>query len=95
MEALHSGYLFYLLVVWGVVTAAFIAILIGRSLLTNREDDQIFLDAAEEHMAAEQRALVAKITALSKPLMATGILSGVLLLVIAGLWLYEGLKQNF
>jgi hypothetical protein len=95
MEAMRSGYLFYLLIVWGVVTAAFIAILIGRSLLTNREDDQIFLDAAEEHMAAEQRALVAKITALSKPLMATGILSGVLLLVIAGLWLYEGLKQNF
>jgi len=93
MEAFRSGYLFYLLVIWGVVTAAFIAILIGRSLLTNREDDQIFLAAAEEHMAAEQRALVAKITALSKPLMATGILSGVLLLVIAGLWLYEGLKN--
>jgi hypothetical protein len=93
MEVFRSGYLFYLLVTWGVVTAVFIGILIRRSLLTNREDDQIFLDAAEEHMAAEQRALVARITALSKPLMATGILSGVLLLVIAGLWLYEGLKN--
>lgn len=93
MESLHSGYLLYLLVAWGLVTAVFIGILIRRSLLTNREDDQIFLDAAEEHMAAEQRALVARITALSRPLMATGVLSGILLLVIAGMWLYEGLRN--
>jgi hypothetical protein len=93
MESLHSGYLLYLLIAWGLVTAVFIGILIRRSLLTNREDDQIFLDAAEEHMAAEQRALVARITALSRPLMATGVLSGILLLVIAGMWLYEGLRN--
>jgi hypothetical protein len=93
MESLHPPYLIYLLIAWGVITAVFIVILIWRSLLTNREDDQIFLDAAEEHMAAEQRALVAKITALSRPLMITGIVSGMLILVIAGLWLYEGLKS--
>jgi len=44
-------------------------------------------------MAREQRELVAKIDALSKPLMGTGILAGVLLLVIAGMWLYGGLKN--
>ena len=93
MESLHPPYLIYLLIAWGVITAVFIVILIWRSLLTNREDDQIFLDAAEEHMAIEQRALVAKITALSRPLMVTGIVSGILILVIAGLWLYEGLKS--
>ena len=93
MESLHPPYFIYLLIAWGVITAVFIVILIWRSLLTNREDDQIFLDAAEEHMAAEQRALVAKITALSRPLMVTGIVSGMLILVIAGLWLYEGLKN--
>jgi len=93
MESLHPPYLIYLLIAWGVITAVFIVILIWRSLLTNREDDQIFLDAAEEHMAIEQRALVAKITALSRPLMVTGIVSGMLILVIAGLWLYEGLKS--
>jgi uncharacterized membrane protein len=93
MESLHPPYLIYLLIAWGVITALFIVILIWRSLLTNKEDDQIFLDAAEEHMAAEQRALVARITALSKPLMVTGIVSGLLILVIVGLWLYEGLKS--
>ena len=88
-----SGPFLYLLIAWGVVTAIFLFILLRRSLLASHEDDQIFLDAAEEHMAREQRELVAKIDALSKPLMGTGILAGVLLLVIAGMWLYSGLKN--
>ena len=87
-----TGPLLYLLIAWGVVTAVFIVLFIWRSVLSSHEDDQIFLDAAEEHMAREQRELVAKINALSRPLMGTGILAGVLLLVIAGRWLKEGLK---
>ena len=87
-----SGPLLYLLIAWGVATAVFLALLFRRSLLSSHEDDQIFLDAAEEHMAQEQRELVAKINALSRPIMGTGILAGVLLLLIAGMWLKEGLK---
>ena len=87
-----TGPLLYMLVVWGVVTAVFLSLLLRRSLLASHEDDQIFLDAAQEHMAREQRELVAKIEALSKPIMGTGILAGVLLLLIAGMWLKEGLK---
>lgn len=92
-EFLQLEFLTYLLIAWGLVTAVFIILLIRRSLLTNREDDQLFLDAAEAHMAAEQRVVIAKISALSRPLLTTGITSGVLLLVIAGVWLYEGLKN--
>jgi hypothetical protein len=44
-------------------------------------------------MAREQRELVAKIESLSKPLMASGITSGVLLLLIAGIFVYHGLKN--
>jgi len=90
-----TGPLLYLLIAWGVVTAVFLVLLFRRSLLSSYEDDQIFLDAAEEPMAREQRGLVAKINALSRPIMGTGILAGVLLLVIAGMWLKEGLKGLF
>jgi len=84
---------FYLLIAWRIVTAVFVILLIRRGVLSSHEDDQIFLDAAEEHMAREQRELVAKIDTLSRPLLISGILSGVLLLLAGGLWIYEGLRH--
>jgi hypothetical protein len=93
VETVLSGPMLYLLIVWGVVTAVFIVLIAWRGVLASHEDDQIFLDKAEEHMAREQRELVAKINKLSKPVMASGITSGVLLLVIAGLFVYHGLKN--
>jgi len=85
----------YMVVAWGIVTGVFIILFIWRSVLSSHEDDQIFLDASEEHMAKEQRELVAKINSLSRPLLGTGIIAGVLLLVIAGMLLKPGLKGLF
>jgi hypothetical protein len=82
-----------MLIAWGIVTAVFLALLLWRNLLESHEDDQLFIDAAEEHMAREQRALIQRINTLSRPIMMTGILAGVLLLASAGLWLYEGLRH--
>ncbi|MGC1905143.1 MAG: hypothetical protein WA715_15080 [Candidatus Acidiferrum sp.] len=93
MESTLTGPILYLLFAWGAITAVFIGLLIWRSLLTSHEDDQIFLDAASEHMAREQRELVARIGSLTRPIMMTGGLAGMLLLVIAGMWLWEGLKS--
>ena len=93
MESVLAGPMLYLLIVWGVVTAIFLVLVAWRSVLSSHEDDQIFLDAAEEHMAREQRELVSKINSLSRPLLASGITSGVLLLLIAGIFVYHGLKN--
>ena len=90
---LLTGPFLYLLITWGVVTAIFLILVIWRSVLASHEDDQIFLDAAEEHMAKEQRELVTKINKLSSPILTSGIMAGVLLLAIAGIFVYNGLKN--
>ena len=93
METLFTGPMLILLIIWGVATAVFLALIAWRSVLSSHEDDQIFLDAAEDHMAKEQRELVAKINMLSRPILTSGIASGVLLLVMAGIFVYRGLKN--
>ncbi len=93
MGAVFSGPLLYLLIAWGFVTAIFLVLVAWRSVLSSHEDDQIFLDKAEEHMAKEQRELITKINGLSRPILTSGITSGVLLLLIAGLFVYHGLKN--
>lgn len=92
MEEIH-GTLFNLMIAWGAITAVLVCLIIYRGTLETREGDQIFLDAAEETMAAEQRAIVARIEKVSKPIKLLIILSGALLLVIAGMWLYQGFKN--
>jgi hypothetical protein len=93
LEQVFSGPLLYLLIVWGVVTAIFLVLIAWRSLLAGHEDDQIFIGTAQEHLAREQRELVAKINSLGRPVMMSGITSGVLLLLIAATFVYHGLKN--
>lgn len=95
MESSLQGPVLYLLIACGVATAAFLILLLWRSLLEGHEDDQLFLEAGEEHMAQEQRQLVARINTLSRPIMMSGVLAGAFLLSAAGIWIYHGLKQNF
>jgi len=82
-----------LLVAWGVVTVALICVLIYRSSVATHEEDQLFLDDAEAALASEQRAVVARLDKLRRPITVLTVVSGALLIVIAGLWLYQGLKS--
>lgn len=85
--------LFILLIACAVLIAAWIVMLIYRSTLEAREDDQIFLDKAEESLAREQRELVARIERLNPVIRTTMILWIVLAVVSAGVWIYVGLKS--
>jgi hypothetical protein len=83
----------FLLLTWGVVTSVLVVLVVYRVTLSSREDDQIFITKAEDHLAAEQRVIVSKITQLSRPIVALTVASSVLLLATAGVWIYQGLKS--
>ncbi len=80
-------------VAWGVVTTVLIVLLIYRSTLTMQEDDQLFLGESESHMEKEQIEIMAKVNKITPLVKWMGAASGVLLLVIAGLAVYQGLQQ--
>jgi hypothetical protein len=77
------------LVIWGVVTAILAVLLIYRSTISMKEDDQLFLDSAQSNLEQEQREVRMRLQKLSPYTMILGVTSGVLLAVSAGLWVYE------
>jgi hypothetical protein len=92
MDTYHD-ILYSALIAWGVVTAALVCLLIYRGTLEAHEDDQIFLDSAGDAMANEQRALVARIDKLARPITALIVASSALLLVVVGILVYQGYKN--
>jgi hypothetical protein len=92
MESLSST-MYTLLIIWGVITAVLVLLLIYRSTLESREGDQIFLDAAGDSMANEQRAIVSRIDRIGRPIKLLIVASSALLLVMAGMWVWEGFKR--
>jgi hypothetical protein len=83
----------WLLIAWGIVTGILIVLLIYRSTLTMKEDDQLFLDESSSAMAAEQRELIAKVNKLNPLVKVLGASSGLMILVVAGWAVYIGLNS--
>jgi len=81
-----------LLILWAGLTFVLIVLLIYRSTLAMHEDDQLFLDNAEAHMAKEQEELIVKMNKIEPWVKICGAGSAVLLVVIAGLMLYNRLN---
>jgi len=81
-----------LLIAWGGLTTVLVLLLIYRSTLTMHEDDQLFLDEAESHMRREQEENTRRMDRVTPLVKLFGAASGVLILVIAGMWVYQGLN---
>lgn len=93
MDALRENpLLFYLLILWAVVTSILLILFIWRAFLEGHEDDQVFIGSAENHLAQEQRALVSKIDRLNKPIHALMFASGGLFAIGLGMWLWQVYK---
>src|SRR5439155_27121455 len=80
-------------IAWSIRTAVLVILLIYRSTLTMHEDDQLFLSDANSQMQQEQTELLVKVNRLRLPVWVVGAGSGVLLLVIGGMMIYQKLNE--
>ncbi len=86
--------MFGLLVAWGIVTVMLVILLIYKSTLTMHEDDSIFLNESESQMHKDQVAVLEKMKKIGPFVKILGALSGAMILVIAGLFVYQGLTAS-
>jgi hypothetical protein len=83
-----------LVALWIGLTVILVILLIYRSTLSMHEDDQLFLDSAEAHMAKEQEELIIKMNRITPWLRICGAGSAVLTVIIAGMLLYTRFNQQ-
>ena len=79
-------------VIFGVFAIGLIVLLIYKSTLTMHRDDQLFLDDASSHMHEEQTELLAKVNRLTIPVRVFSIGSGIFLLVLVAMLIYQKLN---
>jgi hypothetical protein len=78
---------------WGVVTAAWLALMVYRSFVGMREEDTIYLSAGEAKMEAEQRVIQERLHKLAPYTRTLGYGSLALALACAGIWGYGVLRE--
>ena len=86
--------LVWMLTLWGVLTGVLVVLLIYRSTLTMQEDDQLFLDDTKSALEQEQKEIIAKVNKLTPFVPILGAASGLMFLVIAGMFIYQGLNNT-
>ena len=82
-------------VIWAVITTALVIVLIYRSTLSMHEDDQLFIDESTANLRAEQEALLKRMNQITPIVRILAAASGLLILVIAGMWVYAQMNRPF
>lgn len=82
-------------VVWAVITVALIIVLIYRSTLSMHEDDQLFLDDSTANLRAEQEQVMMRMKKVAPIVRILGAASGLLILVIAGMALWQRMNSVY
>ena len=78
-----------LLILWAGLTVVLVVLLIYRGTLSMHEDDQLFLDNAEAHMAKEQEELIMRMNKIQPWVRICGAGSALLFVLITGMMLYS------
>jgi hypothetical protein len=81
----YAAVAFVSLLSLGAVSAAVLAALvIYRATLSSREDDQLFIDNAEQRFSQEQQIIIRKMSRLKAPIIEFAVISALLLLIVLG-----------
>jgi len=84
-----------LLIAWGVLTTVLILLLIYRSTLSMHEDDQLFIDDSSKNLREEQEALQLRMRKVTPWVRILGAVSGVLIIVIAGMAVWQRMNAGY
>ena len=79
----------WVFVSWAVITTALVLVLIYRSTISMKEDDQRFLDPAERQLEEHQRQIMKSLARLRPTVRALCVGSGWLFLVMLGVVGFE------
>lgn len=84
-----------LLIIWGVLTVVLILLLIYRSTLSMHQDEQLFLDDSSKNLREEQEQVQARMKRVTPWVRVLGAASAVLILVIAGMAVWQRINQGY
>lgn len=75
--------------IWGVVTIAYFALFLYRSLVGMKEEDTLYLSVGEERMAAQQRVVMKRIYKLDAYSKKIGYAALAMTVLLTGMWVYN------
>ncbi|HLI61811.1 MAG TPA: hypothetical protein VKV05_00330 [Terriglobales bacterium] len=87
--------LMMLLIIWGVLTLVLILLLIYRSTLSMHEDDQLFLDESSKNLREEQELVIARMKKVTPWVRILGAASGVLIIAIGIMAVWQRINQGY
>ncbi len=80
-------------IVFGVFAVGLVILLIYRSTLTMHEEEALYLDDSHSQMQEEQTELLVKVNRLTIPVRVFSIGSGVFLLALVAMLIYQKLNE--
>jgi hypothetical protein len=82
-----------LIVAWAVVTGLFLALLAYNGTITRYEDNQLFLADINANEQQRQSVIVRRVNKTLPYVRALGTLSGILTVIIIGIYTWDSWKQ--
>ena len=82
-----------MLIIWAIVTVAFLILLAYRGQITRYEEDQLFLNGANANEEREQTEIIRKVNRLAPFVRILGGAASLITVSIVGLWVFDAWQR--